>query len=56
MSPKRIDEHSLNILEFDALQELLASFASSGLGKEAARSLYPSGDAEWIAKRLVETT
>jgi len=56
MSPKRIDEHSLNVLEFNGLQELLASFASSGLGKESARSLYPSGDPEWIARRLGETT
>jgi DNA mismatch repair protein MutS2 len=56
MSPKRIDEHTLKVLEFDALRELAASFAASGLGKEAARTLYPSWDAEWIAKRLGETT
>ncbi len=56
MSPKRIDEHSLNVLEFASLQALLASFASSGLGSEAARRLYPSGDAEWITRRLGETT
>ena len=56
MSPKRMDEHSLNVLEFESLQELLASFASSGLGAEAARSLYPSWGAEWITRRLGETT
>ena len=56
MSAKRIDEHSLKVLEFDALQELLASFAGSGLGKGAALGLYPSWDPEWISKRLGETT
>jgi len=56
MSAKRIDEHSLKVLEFGALQELLASFAASGLGKGAALELYPSWDSEWISKRLGETT
>jgi len=56
MARKRIDEHTLEVLEFDQVLTVLASFASSNLGKDAAAALYPSLDANWIADRLAETT
>ena len=37
MGQKRIDEHTLNVLEFAQVLELLAGFASSDLGRDAAR-------------------
>ncbi|MHC4572615.1 MAG: endonuclease MutS2 [Planctomycetota bacterium] len=56
MDRRRIDEHTLKVLEFDEVREILASFASSALGKEAATALYPSVDAYWVAGRLAETS
>lgn len=56
MARKRIDEHTLEVLEFDQVLKVLASFASSELGRDAATALYPSLDVDWIADRLVETT
>lgn len=46
----------MRVLEFEQVRRALASFASSALGKDAATALYPSLDANWIAKRLAETT
>jgi len=56
MARKRIDEHTLDVLEFDQVLKVLASFASSKLGKDAAMALYPSLDVNWIGGRLAETT
>ncbi|MHC4430435.1 MAG: endonuclease MutS2 [Planctomycetota bacterium] len=56
MARKKIDEHTLEVLEFDQVLKVLASFASSGLGKDAAMALYPSLDIDWIVDRLAETT
>ena len=56
MTQRRIDEHSLEVLEFEQVRRILASFASSSLGKDAAGALYPSLDAEWIGRRIAETT
>jgi DNA mismatch repair protein MutS2 len=56
MARKKIDDHTLEVLEFDQVLKILASFASSELGKDAAMSLYPSLDASWILERLAETT
>ena len=56
MARKRIDDHTLDVLEFGQVRSVLASFASSKLGKDAAEALYPSLDADWIAKRIAETT
>jgi DNA mismatch repair protein MutS2 len=56
MTRERIDEHTLKVLEFGQVLELLASFASNDLGRQAARTLYPSVDADWIQRRLAETT
>ncbi|MHC4617800.1 MAG: endonuclease MutS2 [Planctomycetota bacterium] len=56
MARNRIDEHTLKVLEFDGVREILASFAGSTLGKEAALALYPSVDAHWISQRVAETS
>ncbi|MBP8303389.1 MAG: endonuclease MutS2, partial [Phycisphaerae bacterium] len=52
---KRIDDHTLKVLEFDQVLEVLASFAASDLGRQAARALYPSTDPDWIRMRLAQT-
>ena len=56
MARRQIDSHALVVLEFDAVRQRLASYASSDLGRDAAMALYPSTDAAWIAARLAETT
>lgn len=56
MSARRIDEHTLAVLEFDAVRDILASFAASELGRDAARGLYPSVDARWAKARIAETS
>lgn len=53
---KKIDDHTLDVLEFGQVRSVLASFASSKLGRDAAEALYPSLDADWIARRTAETT
>ncbi len=53
---KKIDDHTLDVLEFGQVRSVLASFASSPLGRDASEALYPSLDAEWIARRIAETT
>ena len=56
MSGKRIDEHTLAVLEFEAVRAILASFAASELGRDAAASLYPSVDTRWTKTRIAETS
>ncbi len=56
MAGKRIDEHTLEVLEFEEIRRTLASYAASDLGKDAARGLYPSVDLRWAAARMAETT
>ncbi len=53
---KKIDDHTLDVLEFGQVRSILASFASSPLGRDAAEAVYPSLDADWITRRLAETT
>jgi DNA mismatch repair protein MutS2 len=47
-----MDAHTLALLEFDKVQELLAGYAASSLGKELARQVCPSTDAEKIRHDL----
>src|SRR5579871_5769758 len=47
-----MDAHTLELLEFDKVRELLAGYAASSLGKELARELKPSTDIEQIRARL----
>jgi DNA mismatch repair protein MutS2 len=56
MAGKRIDEHTLKVLEFEDVKAILASFAASELGRDAARGLYPSVDRHWVQARIAETT
>ncbi len=56
MTGKRIDEHTLRVLEFEDVKTILASFAASDLGRDAAKGLYPSVDRHWVQMRIAETT
>ena len=56
MARKKIDDHTLDVLEYGQVLNVLASFAGSKLGRDAAEVLYPSLDADWIARRIAETT
>jgi DNA mismatch repair protein MutS2 len=56
MAGKRIDEHTLKVLEFEDVKNILASYAASDLGRDAARNLYPSVDLRWAEARVAETT
>ena len=47
-----MDAHTLELLEFDKIRELLAGYAASSLGKDLARQLEPSTDAEHIRAEL----
>jgi DNA mismatch repair protein MutS2 len=48
-----MDAHTLELLEFDKIRELLSGYAASSLGKELARRLEPDIDAERIRAELV---
>lgn len=50
-----MDAHSLRVLEFDRVVELLAAEASTVLGRERCLRLRPSADAAWVRRRLDET-
>jgi DNA mismatch repair protein MutS2 len=56
MARKKIDAHTLEVLEFGQVRDVLACFASSPLGRDAAHALYPSQDAGWVGRRIAETT
>jgi DNA mismatch repair protein MutS2 len=47
-----MDAHTLELLEFDKVRELLAGYAACSLGKELARQLTPGTDAERIRADL----
>jgi DNA mismatch repair protein MutS2 len=44
------------VLEFEEVKIILASFAASDLGRDAAKSLYPSVERHWVQARTAETT
>ncbi len=50
-----MDDHSLRVLEYIRIQEMLADQCATSAGGRAARSLYPSGDIEEIKRRIQET-
>ncbi len=56
MKRHKIESHSLEILEFEQIRQILSSFTVSELGAVAARQLYPSTDSSWISQRLDETS
>jgi DNA mismatch repair protein MutS2 len=47
-----MDSHTLELLEFGKVRELLAGYAASSLGKDLARGLEPSTDADAIRADL----
>jgi DNA mismatch repair protein MutS2 len=47
-----MDEHTLELLEFDKVRELLAGSALTSLGREAARAVVPSTDIDAIRHDL----
>ncbi|HEX8321467.1 endonuclease MutS2 [Longimicrobium sp.] len=47
-----MNPHALNVLEYREALDLVARFASSGLGADAVRALSPSADLGWIAPEL----
>jgi DNA mismatch repair protein MutS2 len=51
-----MDSHTLELLEFGKVRELLSSYAASSLGKELARQLEPSLDADAIRADLALTS
>jgi DNA mismatch repair protein MutS2 len=51
-----MDQHTLELLEFDKVRELLASYAACSLGKELARQLEPGLDAQVIRADLALVT
>lgn len=51
-----MDSHTLELLEFDKVRELLAGYAASSLGADLARQIEPSTDASHIRRELALTT
>jgi DNA mismatch repair protein MutS2 len=51
-----MDAHSLELLEFNKVRELLAGYAACSLGKELARQVEPGTDAERIRASLALVT
>jgi DNA mismatch repair protein MutS2 len=47
-----MDAHTLGLLQFDKVRELLAGYAASSLGRELARAVTPSTDPAWIKAEL----
>jgi DNA mismatch repair protein MutS2 len=54
MSDKTLlmDAHTLELLEFNKVRELLAGYAACSLGKELCRQAEPASDPEWIRAEL----
>ena len=50
-----IDSHSMKVLEFEAIREMLASQATSSPAKELAHGLLPSTDLKEVGRSLEET-
>ncbi|MGB8658472.1 MAG: endonuclease MutS2 [Candidatus Zixiibacteriota bacterium] len=51
-----MDEHTLKVLEFDRIREMLGGRCLSEMGRELALSLLPSKDREVAEKEIKETT
>src|SRR5260370_13721071 len=51
-----MDSHTLELLEFGKVRELLASYAACSLGKELARQMEPGTDAERIRSELAHVS
>src|SRR6516225_1626189 len=51
-----MDQHTFELLEFGKVRELLAGYAACSLGKEMARQVEPSTDADAIRTELAQVT
>src|SRR5205085_7105786 len=51
-----MDAHTLELLEFGKIRDLLAGYSACSLGKELARQIEPSADAGWIRNELTLVT
>jgi DNA mismatch repair protein MutS2 len=47
-----MDAHTLELLEFGKVRDLLAGYSACSLGKELARQIEPSADVDWIRHEL----
>ena len=50
--PAIMDAHTLELLQFDKVRELLAGYAASSLGRELARAIEPSTDPTIIRREI----
>ena len=50
--PPLMDAHTLGLLEFDKVRDLIAGYAASALGRDLARKIEPSADGGAIAAEL----
>lgn len=48
-----MDAHTLQLLEFEKIREILGNYCATALGKELARQIEPSTDAQWIQSELL---
>jgi DNA mismatch repair protein MutS2 len=51
-----VDEHTLKVLEFDKVREMLSKLCLSEMGKELALSIFPTKDKEIAEKEIRQTT
>ena len=56
VEPATMDAHTLDLLGFDKVRELLAGYAASTLGGDLARQIEPSTDIDAIRRELALTT
>jgi DNA mismatch repair protein MutS2 len=56
VEPATMDSHTLELLGFDKVRELLAGYAASSLGRDLARQVEPSTDPEVIRREMSLTT
>lgn len=52
MNATLMDAHTLELLGFDKVREIVAGYGACSLGKELARQLEPSTDADWVRAEL----
>ncbi len=56
VDPAIMDSHTLDLLGFDKVRELLAGYAASSLGRALARQVEPSFDIDTIRRELALTS
>ena len=51
-----MNQHTLDVMEYDKIRELLVSYTASGLGKNLAQRIRPMTDLHQIERLIAETT